>query len=226
MNLKSIFIALIISCFSAQSQSAVITYEVSNVTENSTDRIKKLKEELQLMEFTLQYNKINSYFKKERNIPKHKFINKIATIIIGAPSDFYQNLALKKSSYNTTINNKLYEIDHNYKMKGWELTTESVIIEKYTCYKAILKEYNNRTESYFETVAWYTPDIPVGFGPIGYGGLPGLILQLQYKKSIFTATKIVLNPTKVKIEKPKQGKKISVGEQVKLMRSARKVTPD
>lgn len=226
MNSKLIYIALIVFHFSAQSQSGIVKYEILNINDSTSDRVKKLKEDLELMEFTLQYDKNSSYFKKEKSLPKDKLISKIATIIIGAPSDFYQTLSLKESSYNTSIDNKLYEIDHGYKMKGWELTTESTIIEKYVCYKAILREYNNRTESYFETIAWYTPDIPFGYGPIGYGGLPGLILQLQYKKSIFSAKKIVLNPEKVNIKKNKSEVKISVKEQVKLMRSVRKVTPD
>jgi GLPGLI family protein len=41
--------------------------------------------------------------------------------------------------------------------------------------------------------AWYAPDIPVRFGPIGYGGLPGLILELQNESATFYVTKINLN---------------------------------
>jgi GLPGLI family protein len=35
---------------------------------------------------------------------------------------------------------------------------------------------------------------PVRFGPIGYGGLPGLILELQNESATFYVTKINLNP--------------------------------
>ena len=208
------------------SQTGRVTYSVVNLNESNATRVKKMKEELELMEFTLSYDREKSFFKKEKHIPKDQLISNIATVIIGAPSDFFQNLKNKESLHNISISNNMYQVDHSYKMKNWTLTTETVVIEKYTCYKAILKEYNSRTESYLETIAWYTPDIPASFGPIGYGGLPGLILQLQYKTSVFTATNIILNPKKVNIENIEIGSKITVKEQVKLLRKGRKVTED
>ncbi|EDM43575.1 hypothetical protein SCB49_08293 [unidentified eubacterium SCB49] len=63
-----------------------------------------------------------------------------------------------------------------------------------------------------ETVvtAWFTPQIPVQNGPAEYGGLPGLILELNIDRQTILCSKIVLNPTDgVDIKKPSKGKKVS-----------------
>ncbi len=42
--------------------------------------------------------------------------------------------------------------------------------------------------------AWFTPEIPVQHGPAEYGGLPGLILELNANGTTMLCSKIVLNP--------------------------------
>ncbi|MFD2528846.1 GLPGLI family protein [Polaribacter marinaquae] len=76
-------------------------------------------------------------------------------------------------------------------------------------------------------MAWYTTDIPLPYGPIGNGGLPGLILKLEIDNFYYLVDKIILNPKKVKkIPSLKKGKNINVNEKIRLMRDARKVTID
>lgn len=75
--------------------------------------------------------------------------------------------------------------------------------------------------------AWYVPEIPVPYGPVGNGGLPGLILQLKRPNFLlYTATKVTLNPKKIKVIKPQKGKKINLKELKIIMLKARKVTLD
>ncbi len=58
--------------------------------------------------------------------------------------------------------------------------------------------------------AWYTPMIPVGHGPGEYGGLPGLILELNYYRTTILCSKIVMNPKEAdKIEAPKKGQEVT-----------------
>ena len=53
--------------------------------------------------------------------------------------------------------------------------------------------------------AWYYPQFPFEYGPVGFGKLPGLIFELQNNKAIFGITKI---ETKIdKIEIPEFDKK-------------------
>ncbi|TXD67464.1 GLPGLI family protein [Polaribacter glomeratus] len=97
----------------------------------------------------------------------------------------------------------------------WQLTQETKTINGYKSYKA--------TRSNGKVIAWYTPSIPLGFGPKGEYGLPGLILELEIGNVIFNASKIVLNPKEViKIEEPKGGKRVSKEEYEVIMDKAKK----
>ncbi len=66
--------------------------------------------------------------------------------------------------------------------------------------------------------AWYTPQIPVGQGPGEYGGLPGLILELNAYRTTLLCSKIVMNPKVAeKIEAPTKGKEVTREEYTKIV---------
>ena len=59
-------------------------------------------------------------------------------------------------------------------------------------------------------IAWYTPEIPVSFGPNNYWGLPGLILEINEEESIILCSKVTLsNKEKSKIKVPNTGDKVT-----------------
>ena len=67
-------------------------------------------------------------------------------------------------------------------------------------------------------VAWYTPMIPASHGPDDFGGLPGLILQLNTNNTTIVCTKVVLNPKdKIVIEAPTKGKEVTREEYAKTI---------
>ncbi|WP_219843727.1 GLPGLI family protein [Nonlabens tegetincola] len=45
-----------------------------------------------------------------------------------------------------------------------------------------------------KVIAWFTPAIPVQHGPAEYGGLPGLILELNAGETTLLCSKVVMNP--------------------------------
>ena len=64
----------------------------------------------------------------------------------------------------------------------WTLIDSTKTILGYKCYKAITTYSNKKSkfnEGGFEIEAWYTKEIPVSLGPLDYGSLPGLILELN-----------------------------------------------
>jgi GLPGLI family protein len=78
---------------------------------------------------------------------------------------------------------------------NWKFLNESKLIDGYECYKAT-NEYiviNSKGEFRHPVVAWYSPKLPYSFGPAGYGGLPGLILELQVRNNVFVVEKIILD---------------------------------
>lgn len=67
--------------------------------------------------------------------------------------------------------------------------------------------------------AWFTPQIPVKNGPGEYGGLPGLILELNVHRTTLLCSKIVLNPKDAeKIEPLTKGKEVSREEFNKIVK--------
>ena len=67
--------------------------------------------------------------------------------------------------------------------------------------------------------AWFTPQIPVKNGPAEYGGLPGLILELNIDRTTLLCSKIVLNPAEAeKITPPKKGKEVTREEFNKIVK--------
>lgn len=70
-----------------------------------------------------------------------------------------------------------------------------------------------------EVTAWFTPQVPVSNGPGEYGGLPGLILELNIYRTTLLCSKIVMNPKEAeKIEPPKKGTKVSREEYTKIVK--------
>lgn len=70
-----------------------------------------------------------------------------------------------------------------------------------------------------EVTAWFTPQVPVSNGPGEYGGLPGLILELNIYRTTLLCSKIVLNPKEAeKIEPPKKGTKVTREEYTKIVK--------
>lgn len=70
-----------------------------------------------------------------------------------------------------------------------------------------------------ETItAWYTPMIPASHGPDEFGGLPGLILELNTSNTTILCTKVVLNPKEeIAIEVPEKGKEVTKAEYQKIV---------
>ncbi|OYQ33203.1 hypothetical protein CHU92_13145 [Flavobacterium cyanobacteriorum] len=140
----------------------------------------------------------------------------LAVSFAGVYSPIYSDLKKSEIRYNNNENSLLtlkeeFIITKPLKME-WIIGTESKMIDGYLCFKAT-STYNTMTSRGIVTypvVAWFCPKIPVALGPKGYGGLPGLILELQEHYIVFGATSISLNmPSTPVIKKPVKGELIS-----------------
>ncbi len=114
----------------------------------------------------------------------------------------------------TTINKKEFfgrEFLITGKMRDckWKLTGEQKTIGNFVCQKAILQDTSENT------VAWFTPQIPVSAGPSGYGKLPGMILEMEMENGKRTIAVTGVNLKKVskgEIKAPEGGKKMTQEE--------------
>ena len=101
---------------------------------------------------------------------------------------------------------KMYLV-HGSVESNWKVTTESKYIGKYKCYKAV-SMCNSCNTNQIVTV-WFAPEIPVPFGPAGYGGAPGLILEVSKFRYTLSLKKLKLSNKTIYIEKPSKGTSIT-----------------
>lgn len=230
MRLLKICYFLLFTNVAVFAQTGIITYKITHPEEvNDTEETEKqINAETSLMSFSLKFNKKGSFFKTNRNVPQDKYMATMAAIITKSRHAYFQNRVSKNTYYNINIANKEYVVKDSTKNNNWQLYSESKEIEGYTCYKAIKIDFIERNQTSHERLAWYSPEIPMPYGPAGYGGLPGLILEIEVRKGfVYYISKIELNKQKdLELPKIKEGPEISPKEMVILMRKSRKVTED
>lgn len=190
--------------------------EIRNMISQSLQFLKSVIEKTYTLEFSngesiySEQGSLDITEKSEISLPKGTLYKNLKT-----------NLTLKQSEYS----GNRYLIKDTIKTFDWELTNETKNIDKFICYKAFLC-WNDTTTARKTNLdgsvvpvqvidenlvaAWYTTEIPIGFGPRKYGGLPGLILEMDFKgsdvRNKLIATEISINPKKqIKIKKPSRG---------------------
>ena len=166
--------------------------------------------------FDLVANKTSSYFKLKETIKTEETDFAIA-FSVAATSYYTESNSNNKIKYINDIFGE-FRIEYN-ETTDWKLENETKYIDDYLCYKATSKQIVVTPKKTFEhpIVAWYCPSIPFSFGPNGYNGLPGLILELQIRNITWGASKIVLTKEIKVVEKPSKGKKITSEEYTKLL---------
>lgn len=164
----------------------------------------------------LSFSKEESLYKVEDEMQNDgKSIFNMNRIFGGGDNKYYKNTATKEQFYESATFGDLLLIE--ILPKKWQITQETKKIGNYVCFKAIDIESTNTK---MKPVVWFTPEIPVSFGPLEFNGLPGLVLLVEMHKRKIEATKIILNPIKeIEITKPKKGKKITAEEMEKRGKS-------
>ncbi|MFY8189271.1 MAG: GLPGLI family protein [Flavobacterium sp.] len=119
----------------------------------------------------------------------------------------YLNLD-EQRAYNQDIDDKNFYTYSDFSKVSWEITNESKLIDGKLCFKATLTKANNMRSYKSLITAWFCPEIPVPFGPSNFGGLPGLILLIEFSNSAYLAKEIIFDDS-IKVEKPKMTKVIS-----------------
>jgi GLPGLI family protein len=125
----------------------------------------------------------------------------------------YRNNYDKVILRQKTTSGESFIIKYPFFDLDWKLINNTENVGNYLCYKAIsVKKYKDSKGKIKEEtfIAWYSPEIPVNFGPFVFGGLPGLILKLETEKEYFIANRISLKKLNNKIEKPQKGVEISL----------------
>jgi GLPGLI family protein len=165
-------------------------------------------EKVKEIEFELVFNSGVSLFqlKEDELYSDQSFI--IAKLVTRAEDKYFLNSnddeKIKHHKYRGYLINIIED-----KCK-WEITKETKRIDKYQVTKAIcqVESFDQVSNKLIKRdfYAWFTYDLPVGFGPRGLDGLPGLVLEASLNKNdTYYATKTQYDPNNIfqKIALPK-----------------------
>ncbi len=180
--------------------------KVKEIDSNKEELVRELKFEL-VFENNVSLFKVQDFLELENN--------KFYSFTIGPEGSiiYYTNQKNKENIKQKNAYGELFLVE--YPMQEWELINETKKVGEYTCYKATtIKTVKGRKGIINTPVeAWYTPEIAIPFGPLGYNGLPGLIIELSMYNYKYYVSKIALNSgNEMNIKKPTQGKVVSKKE--------------
>lgn len=161
--------------------------------------------------------------------------------LVQEANEDYEGLAYK-TAMNVGKGNKVQYLDLNEKKRieqmkmrdnsiihsvqpfdkyKWELTGNVKKIGKYVCREAIgtFMVYSKAGQVTKEAVAWFTPELPFSFGPMGFDGLPGLILEVYPAKGFNHAYRavnidVILNASDSRLPKLKKPSEVLEEEEL------------
>ena len=156
------------------------------------------------------------------------------------PGAQYKNVKTNSQIQNQEFYGKKFLVKDSLQPITWKIAEETKQIGKYNCFKATALIPTNELTWYefswnklrtkektatgeeategemveiTEVEAWFTPQIPVGHGPLEYWGLAGLILEVSAGDTTLLCSKLILNSSEqVKIEAPEKGNEVTKQE--------------
>lgn len=228
-----------------ESKTSLGDMKIESKDEEMTKMMMEMMKKQMEKKFFLNFNKYESVYEEEQKleVPSASsggFSMKVESSEDGGKT--YKNVKEKTQMVEEDFFGKEFLITDSLKVWNWQLQSETKKIGNYACYKAIhvdpvtaedIKQYEDFKKqqetsktTFFVmeepkdrvTTVWYTPEIPFSHGPAEFWGLPGLILEANFDKTVILCSKIVLNPKdKTEIKKPKTGKKVTKKEYESLI---------
>ncbi|WP_430614763.1 GLPGLI family protein [Flavobacterium sp. JP2137] len=230
--MKSILLLLIIAKCCAYAQTNHIAHyklkfeiDASSVKTNPRlyhvlEEAKKFEDEVELR---LIFNAQQAVF--ERLDQNRNAANNLAFKLCGCDKTVYTNIANNTMTYYNKGSAPLGIADNAYILNAplyderWVLHDEQTQINGYRCYKAS-KTQTDAVGKSSQVTAWYTPEFPYPLGPDKYGGLPGLIVQLQRGMEVFVLSKLEFNKKIDLPLPPTKGTEMRQSDYSKLVREA------
>lgn len=185
----------------------------SDFSESSLKKIVEDADNYKHLSYSLLFDANQSYFSLNDikiTLDSDNEQNELNKIIKRAKHQkYYVNLKENKTLYAMTMGGEKLLVVDSTKQLNWKLTKDYKKIGDYTCFKAQLLN-GSEVLAYKDGMAieaWYTPQIPVPFGPLQFEGLPGLILEVNVGNNTYFASEIKFDVDH-KIEQPTEGKEV------------------
>ena len=217
---KSIFLLLFFLIFSdlkgQEINNGRIVYKAStiqrdlsllkNASFETTERIQNLYKNASDLDVELIFNRDLSQYKLIEHLA-FKDGEQINLTYVASGSDhiYFQKPKTFEVINQTSTLGETFLVSSRF--PEWEISGETKHIGNYKVYKAWLSSSENNS-----VIAWFTPEINYPYGPLGYGGLPGLILELQDSKVLFKMKSLNFNLESLELNEPSKGKKVTKQE--------------
>lgn len=188
-----ISLLLLIVVFSSYSQTrggeakytvTLVEREKDEIYKSLTSMYQNAESSVEHLSFILNFDTSNScFFIEDNEVPLDSDLG-VASFLVGFSSQKIWN----DSQFFYKLPKVGYRAKETYLMKNpaqfnWEISNETKKIDGFVCYKATGSiQSGNNTKP---LIAWFCPDIPYSFGPLGIGGLPGLVLELNTQEATF-----------------------------------------
>lgn len=233
-------VALIVSEAHSQIISGQVTYKMeldfhpTNESKNDNAAgvshlramIERSKKSMEGLRCILDFNQSTSHFHLEKRMENDGNPGlRTALTLLNVTDDIFSDLQEGITRTEKKAFGKNYLVEDSIQL-DWTITAESKQIGNFTVYKAesFKETVNSKGKFRFPVTAWFAPEIPFSFGPIGYGGLPGLILELEVSSNFpvrYVADKLKFSENTLKISSPK-GELITNAELQELYTEARR----
>ena len=157
------------------------------------------------MTFTLTYSMGKSLFMSEEG-------GTGGAIMAQASGTIYADYGQKRMVSQEGFFGRTFLIDEELTQHPWKMGSETRTIAGRTCTKATLEEEGEPT-----VTAWFSAETPIPAGPMGYWGLPGLIVELDIQGASYVMTDITVLDKPAAITPPTKGKKVTRQEMRETM---------
>ena len=121
----------------------------------------------------------------------------------------YRDFEKEKRTDIIAMLGKTYILEDSLKVPKWKVMNKIKEIAGYMCMMAVTED----TIKNQQITAWFADNIPVSAGPELYGGLPGMILELDINEGdiVITAKKVEMKAVTEDMNIPKKlkGKKVT-----------------
>lgn len=187
------------------------------IDSKTKDVVSKSIKEIEKFEYVLTFRKNEATYleSSKLNDDSEKEIQiKMARAIVGFNGLIYYNSQNKSLIHKFDFGGTDFLIKSNQSDLNWILLNEKQTIGNILCFKAIttMNEEGRNGLIKKDIVAWYAPKINFNFGPDGFWGLPGLIIQIKTENIITTLSNIKFIDNEIELLKPKDGKEVTKKE--------------
>jgi GLPGLI family protein len=131
-------------------------------------------------------------------------------MVAGSENKLYADLRNNVLTEQKDFMNRMFIVEKQIPKTDWKVTGNQKKILGYDCYEAVKQDTGRN-----RTIVWFAPGIPVKGGPAGICNLPGMVLEadLDSGSRTYIAKSVeAVSPDVLKIQKPKEGKKVTEEE--------------